>query len=173
LKGGFSNWALVAHSPIRLKQRRNTAEILNQSMISLDYSVIYQIVLFLVVLVVLNKVLFRPYLILLDERERKTTGAQHDLGELEREASRLRAQYEDKIAQAQAAGYAAKEAILQEARQQREAILNQAHQEAMGILEGVRRELASQMQKERQLAATEVRAIAQEMASRILGRNVG
>jgi F-type H+-transporting ATPase subunit b len=142
-------------------------------MISLDYSVIYQIVLFLVVLVVLSKVLFRPYLILLDERERKTTEAQHDLGELEREAARLRAQYEDKIAQAQAAGDAAREAILQEARQQREAILNQARQEAMSILEGVRRELASQMQKERQLAATEVRTIAQEMASKILGRNVG
>jgi F-type H+-transporting ATPase subunit b len=142
-------------------------------MISLDYSVIYQIVLFLVLLIVLSKVLFRPYLILLEERERKTTRAQHDLGELEHEGARLRAQYEDKIAQAQAAGYAAKEAILQEARQQREAVLNQARQEAMSILEGVRRELASQMQKERQLAATEIRTIAREMASKILGRNVG
>jgi F-type H+-transporting ATPase subunit b len=142
-------------------------------MISLDYSVIYQIVLFLVVLIVLSKVLFRPYLILLEERERKTTGAQHDLGELEREAIRLRAQYEDKIAHAQAAGYAAKEAILQDARQQREAVLNQARQEGMSILEGVRRELASQMQKERQLATTEISTIAREMASKILGRNVG
>jgi F-type H+-transporting ATPase subunit b len=142
-------------------------------MISLDYSVVYQIALFLILLVVLSKFLFRPYLILLEERERKTTGAQHDLGELEREAIRLRAQYEDKIAQAQAAGYAAKEAILQDARQQREAVLNQARQEGMSILEGVRRELASQMQKERQLATTEISTIAREMASKILGRNVG
>jgi F-type H+-transporting ATPase subunit b len=142
-------------------------------MISLDYSVIYQIALFLVLLIVLTKVVFRPYLILLEERERKTAGAQYDLAELEREGTSLRALYEDKIAQAQAVGYTAKEAILQEARQQREAVLNQAHQEAMIILEGVRRELASQMQKERQLAATEVRTIAQEMARKILGRNVG
>lgn len=142
-------------------------------MISLDYSVIYQIALFWVLLIVLTKVVFRPYLILLEERERKTTGAQYDLAELEREGTSLRALYEDKIAQAQAVGYTAKEAILQEARQQREAVLNQAHQEAMSILEGVRRELASQMQKERQLAATEVRTIAQEMARKILGRNVG
>jgi F-type H+-transporting ATPase subunit b len=140
-------------------------------MISLDYSVFYQIALFLVLLIVLNKVLFRPYLILLEERERKT--AQDDSSELEHEATRLRALYEDKIAQAQAAGYAAKETILQEARRQREAVLNQARQEAMSLLESVRRELASQMQKERQLAVTEVRTIAQEMASKILGRNVG
>jgi F-type H+-transporting ATPase subunit b len=142
-------------------------------MISLDYSVVYQIVLFLVLWVILSKVLFRPYMSLLEERERKTTGAEHDLSELEHEAARLRAQYEDKIAQAQAAGNAAKEAILQEARQQREGVLSQARQESMGILEGVRQELANQMQKERQLAAAEVRAIAREMATKVLGRNVG
>ncbi|HSF60021.1 MAG TPA: ATP synthase F0 subunit B [Candidatus Binatia bacterium] len=142
-------------------------------MISLDYSVVYQVVLFLVVWVILSKVLFRPYVSLLEERERKTTGAEHDLSELEHEAARLRAQYEEKIAQAQAAGNGAKEAILQDARQQREGVLTQAREEAMSILEGVRRELANQMQKERQLAAAEVRAIAQEMATKVLGRNVG
>ena len=142
-------------------------------MISLDYSVVYQVVLFLVVWVILSKVLFRPYVSLLEERERKTTGAEHDLSELEHEAARLRAQYEEKIAQAQAAGNGAKEAILQDARQQREGVLTQAREEAMSILEGVRRELANQMQKERQLAAAEVRATAQEMATKVLGRNVG
>jgi F-type H+-transporting ATPase subunit b len=142
-------------------------------MISLDYSVVYQVVLFLVVWVILSKVLFRPYVSLLEERERKTTGAEHDLSELEHEAARLRTQYEEKIAQAQAAGNAVKEAILQDARQQREGVLTQAREEAMSILEGVRRELANQMQKERQLAAAEVRAIAQEMATKVLGRNVG
>ncbi len=52
--------------------------------------------------------LFQPYLNLLDERERKTTGAQHDSAELEHEGARLSAQYEEKIARAQSAA-AAKE----------------------------------------------------------------
>jgi F-type H+-transporting ATPase subunit b len=142
-------------------------------MISLDYSIVYQIVLFLVLFVILSKVLFRPYLNLLEERERRTTGAEHDSTDLEHEGARLRSQYEATIAQAQAAGYAAKEAILQEARQQRERVLTQAREEAMGMLEGVRREVESQMQKERQFALAEVRTIAQEMASKVLGRNVG
>jgi F-type H+-transporting ATPase subunit b len=142
-------------------------------MISLDYSVVYQIVLFLIVWLILSKVLFRPYLGLLEERDRRTIGTQHDSTDLEHEGARLRAQYEEKIAQAQADGYAAKEATLQEARQQRERVVNQAREEAMGMLEGVRREVESQIQKERQFAAAEVRAIAQEMASKVLGRNVG
>jgi F-type H+-transporting ATPase subunit b len=141
-------------------------------MISLDYSVVYQIVIFLVLWIILSKVLFRPYLNLLEQRERRTTGAQHDSTDLEHEGARLRAQYEEKIAQAQAAGYTAKEAILQEARQQREKVLAQVREEAMSMLEEVRREVASQVQRERQVATAEIRTIAQEMASKILGRNV-
>jgi F-type H+-transporting ATPase subunit b len=141
-------------------------------MISLDYSVVYQIVIFLLLWIILSKLLFRPYLNLLDQRERRTTGAQHDSTDLQYEGARLRAQYEEKIAQAQAAGYAAKEAILQEARQQREKVLTQVREDTMRMLEEVRRELASQVQRERQVVADEVRTIAQEMASKILGRNV-
>jgi len=141
-------------------------------MISLDYSVVYQIVIFLLLWIILSKLLFRPYLNLLDQRERRTTGAQHDSTDLQYEGARLRAQYEEKIAQAQAAGYAAKEAILQEARQQREKVLTQVREDTMRMLEEVRRELASQVQRERQVVADEVRTIAQEMANKILGRNV-
>jgi F-type H+-transporting ATPase subunit b len=154
-----------------LKQKRIDSE--NDQMISLDYSVVYQIVLFLILWLFLTKVLFRPYLGLLGERERRTFGTQHDSTDLEHEGARLRAQYEEKIAQAQADGYATKEATLQEARQQRERVLHQARAEAMGMLEEVRREVESQIEKERQFAAAEIRTIAQEMASKVLGRNVG
>jgi F0F1-type ATP synthase membrane subunit b/b' len=71
-------------------------------MIHLDFSIVYQIILFLILWVILNKILFQPYLHLLNERERKTTGAEHDSSDLEHEGARLKAQYEEKIAQAQA-----------------------------------------------------------------------
>ena len=141
-------------------------------MISLDISVVYQIVFFLVLWFVLSKVLFRPYIKLLEEREAKTAGASHDAADLEREGARLKAQYEERIAQAQAGGGAAKEAILQEARQRREQVLSQARQEATATLEAARREVASQLAREQQLAATEVATVARQMASKILGRNV-
>src|SRR3970040_1891834 len=114
-------------------------------MISLDLSVVYQIVFFLVLWFVLSKVLFRPYLKLLEEREGKTAGHIPDTADLEREGARLKAQYEERIAQAQAAGGAAKESILQEARQGREPGLSQARQEATDILALARRDVASQV----------------------------
>ena len=141
-------------------------------MISLDISILYQIILFVVLWLILNKILFQPYLGLLEERERKTTGAQHDSADLEDEGARLRAQYQEKIAQAQTAGYAAKDAILQDARQQREKILAAARQEAKQTLERVRGEIASAMEREKRLAAAEVATVAGEMVSKVLGRRV-
>jgi len=141
-------------------------------MISLDISLLYQIILFLVLWLLLNKILFQPYLQLLEQREHRTTGAEHESAELEHEASRLGAQYEEQIAQANLAGYATKEAIVQNGRQQREKILAQARQEAAGELDRVRREVVLALQRERQLAATEARAVAAEMVTKLLGRTV-
>ena len=142
-------------------------------MIHLDFSIVYQIILFLILWVILNKILFQPYLHLLNERERKTTGAEHDSSDLEYEGARLKAQYEEKIAQAQAAAYAAKDAIVQDGRQQREKILSQARDEAAGILERVRNEVASTLEQERRLAAAEVSNVASAMVAKVLGRTVG
>jgi len=142
-------------------------------MIHLDISIAYQIILFLVLWVILKKVLFQPYLHLLAEREGKTTGAEHDSGDLEHEALRLKAQYEEKIAQAQAAGYAVKDAIVQDGRQQREKILSQARGEAASTLERVRNEVVSALEQERRLAAAEVSNMASAMVAKVLGRTVG
>ena len=138
-------------------------------MIHLDISIAYQIILFLVLWVVLNKVLFKPYLHLLAEREAKTTGATHDSGALEHEALRLKADYEGKIAQAQAA----KDAIVQNGRQQREKILSQARDEATGMLERARNDVATAMEQERRLAVAEVATVASDMVNKVLGRRVG
>jgi len=142
-------------------------------MIQLDYSIVYQIVLFVVLWLILNKLLFQPYLHLLEERERKTTGAQHDSVDLEHEGARLKAQFDEKMAQGQAAGYAAKEAINQDARQQREKILGQARDEAGRSLEQVRQQVAAAMEQEKRLVAAEVSVVAVDMVNKVLGRRVG
>jgi F-type H+-transporting ATPase subunit b len=142
-------------------------------MISLDISVAYQIILFLILWAILHRVVFRPFLALLEKRELKTQGARQETAELEREGGRLKAQYEEKIAQAHAASNAAKEVIVRDARQQREQILNQARVEAASVLERARQEIQHEMQRARQLAAIEVAAVAQEMVSKVLGRRVG
>jgi F-type H+-transporting ATPase subunit b len=141
-------------------------------MISLDISILYQAILFVLLWLILNKLLFKPYLSLLDERERKTTGAQHDSVDLEHEGAQLKKQYEEKIAQGQAAAYAAKDVILQDARKQREAILSQAREEASKSLDQVRRDIAGSLEREKRLSDAEVSTVAQDLVAKVLGRRV-
>jgi F-type H+-transporting ATPase subunit b len=142
-------------------------------MISLDISILYQIVIFVALWLILSKVLFRPYVGLLDARERQTGGARYDTGELEHEGVRLKAEYEEKMDQARSAAVAVKDVIVQEARQERERLLHNAREEAARKLDSVRREVQSQLEKERTLLPAEVAAVAQDMASKVLGRRVG
>ena len=142
-------------------------------MISLDISVLYQIIIFVLLWLILSRVLFRPYLDLLDERERRTAGARHDSSELEREGARLKAEYEEKIAQARAAGTAVKDAIVQQGRHERETLLQQARAEAALTLESARREVQRQLARERGLLATEVAEVARDMVAKVLGRRAG
>src|ERR1700741_4997517 len=139
----------------------------------MDYTIlVYQIILFLILWAILSKILFHPYLALRDERERKTGGTLREAADLEREGERLRVEYEEKIAQAQAAGYAAKEAIVKEAQSQREKRLAETRQEAAQLLEKARAEVRAEMDRERQLAVAEAENIARDMVSKILGRNI-
>ena len=141
-------------------------------MIALNISVLWQILLFLGLWLIVSKVLFRPYMTVLEQREQKTTGADDSSEHLEQQAERLRAQYEETIVNAAAAGNASKNAIVQQARQQREALLTSAREEAAGILERVRQEVQSQLAQEHELAVREADAVAQDMVSKILGRRV-
>jgi F-type H+-transporting ATPase subunit b len=142
-------------------------------MISVDISVLYQVVIFLVLWLVLSKLVFRPYITLLEDRERRTSGTSEDASELEEQAGRLKAMYEAKITEARNAAIAVRDAIIQEARRERERVLQAAREEAAVKLDRVRREVQTQMERERALLAAEANNIAQEMASKILGRRVG
>ncbi len=142
-------------------------------MIALAHTVLIQIVSFLVLWFLLTKILFKPFLGILEERERKTEGVKAESASLIEEGERLRVEYEEKISRVRDEGRAMKESILQEARQQRERLLGQAREEAVGLLERVRQEVQNELSKERELAGREAEAVAQEMAGKILGRRVG
>ncbi|HWO42871.1 MAG TPA: ATP synthase F0 subunit B [Candidatus Eisenbacteria bacterium] len=142
-------------------------------MISLDYTIVYQMILFVVVWWILARVLFRPYLSLLEEREKRTAGAQQSAEALTHEGARLKAEYEEIIADARTRGTAAKEAIVEEGLRQSAELIGRSREEASRMLERVRQELGAQLEKERRLAAGEAAAIAQELVVKVLGRRVG
>jgi F-type H+-transporting ATPase subunit b len=143
-------------------------------MIALDYivTVLVQIVAFLALWFFLSKILFKPFIALLEERENRTEGLKAAAASLVAEGERLRAEYESAIAKANEEGAAVKETILQEARQTRERLLAESRAQAMDRMSAVREEIQKEMRKGREQAVQEATAIARQMAEKILERKI-
>ena len=135
--------------------------------------VVFQIVVLLLLWAILNRLLFKPFLALVEQREKRTEGLKAAAAALTAEAERLRADYESAIRQANEEGSAAKEAILDEARRTREQLLNQSRAEAAEHLASARREIQNEMTAAREQALREAEVIARQMAEKVLGRKVG
>jgi len=152
--------------------RHTRGRVVRKVMIALDYTVLVQIVSFLVLWFLLSRLLFKPFVALLEERERRTEGVKAEAAGLTDEGERLRAEYERAIARAKDEGAAVKEAIVQEARQGREQLLSEAREKAAEMLSAIRQEIQKELSRGRELAAQEAEAIARQMAEKILGRRI-
>jgi F-type H+-transporting ATPase subunit b len=141
-------------------------------MITIDSSVWIQIVSFLVLWFLLNKLLFKPYLGLLEEREHRTEGANAETSQLTEEADQLKSDYERAIATATAEAQALKETIRSEAARTREQLLNQAREEAAQHLQNARDTIQREFARGQQQAVLDAETIARAMAEKILGRRL-
>jgi F-type H+-transporting ATPase subunit b len=142
-------------------------------MIDFVYTVLVQIVAFLALWFLLSKLLFRPFIALLEERENRSEGLKAAAASLVAEGERLRAEYESAIAKANEEGAAVKETILQEARQTRERLLAESRAQAAERMTAVREDIKKEMAKGREEALQEAAVIARQMAEKVLGRKVG
>lgn len=142
-------------------------------MVALDYTVLVQIVSFLLLWFLLARLLFRPFLGLHEERERRTEGVKAETASLTEEGERLRLEYANGILKARDEGKALKEAILGEAREAGERLMAQAKEEAARLLRAVREEIRNEVDKGLRLASQEAQVIGQQMAEKLLGRRIG
>jgi F-type H+-transporting ATPase subunit b len=142
-------------------------------MIDFVYTVLVQIVAFLALWFLLSKLLFRPFIALLEERENRSEDLKDAAVSLVAEGERLRAEYESAIAKANEEGAAVKETILQEARQTRERLLAESRAQAAERMTAVREDIKKEMAKGREEALQEAAVIARQMAEKVLGRKFG
>ena len=141
-------------------------------MISIDLSLVLQIVLFLVFWAILRRVLFAPMGRLMEERERRTEGVQQQARAMLEEGKQLQAEYEAAIAKARTEGEAIKSEIRAEAARARDRIIAQGHEAAAQTTESVRAEIRRELEDARKTVAQEAESLAYEMAEKVLGRKV-
>lgn len=130
------------------------------------------IVIFLALIYPVNRLLLRPLVQVLEERELRTRGALARAVAVDEQAASLRSELESHLAEARAQAAERRLAILAEGEREDALRLEAALGEAAETLETVRTGISAELAAARQELRADATALGREAASRILGRSL-
>jgi F-type H+-transporting ATPase subunit b len=141
-------------------------------MVSVDYTLIIQIINFLFLIWALNLVLYRPIRRIIAQRNEKIAGLETGIGKNEQDVEEKDQAIRDGIRQAREKGVEAKEALENEAREKEKEKVAQINEKAREELNRVREQVSRDMEAARRSLEGEVDRFADEISQKILGRAV-
>ena len=128
------------------------------------------IVFFALLMVPVNAVLFKPIFQVLDAREERTSGTRKRAEKIMKDAEETLAGYERALREARAESEQARKREAADAREENATVIDAARVESENHLESARTELAAALEQSRQTLGSDARGLADEAASRVLGR---
>lgn len=137
-----------------------------------DVTLLYVMFAFIVSYAVLKRYLFRPLGAILEQREEEERSALRIRAESLRELERAVAQGEARLALARRDGLRDREALRLEGLTRFESLLNRAREAALAAVEAGSRAIDSDAARAAAELPTRARALAVELAEKILGRKL-
>ena len=141
-------------------------------LISLDKSLIVQIVNFVLLLLLLRKFLYAPFVAKMEERTQAIKKSLDEAQAARAEAQRERQEHAAKIQAAHAEAQAIRSAALKEAAEEQRRLLQNAREEADRLVVAARAELAQDVGRARQDLRREVSDLAIEVAERLIRKSL-
>lgn len=141
-------------------------------MINLNATLIVQLVNFLLLMFLLDRLLFRPMARVLDERRQRTEGRRQRAAQVSAEAESIWAEYQQRIQEAKAEADAARTRLIRDGEAERQKILDAAAEQADKTVAEIRARVRAEAEEARRALRAEAQVIAGQMAQRILGRSV-
>lgn len=140
--------------------------------IDFDRTFLVQMVLFVMLMLVLSPLLFRPLLRLFEERENRTEGAREDAREMQQMAAELLTRYEDELGRVQQVAAVEREKLRTETLHLEAKILEEARRATTTIVEEGRKHVEVEVVRMRAALEQQTNQISRQIAQRVLGREV-
>jgi F-type H+-transporting ATPase subunit b len=148
-----------------------TAPVLLGSVsLDLDNTVVFQLAIFLILMLVLEPLVFSPILRIFALREERTEGERARARELEEEAGSLLERYEQEVARVNQVAAEERDRARAETAKLEAEILEEARKSVARIVDEGRNRIATEVGKMRFDLGKESERLAQDVAARILGR---
>jgi F-type H+-transporting ATPase subunit b len=150
-----------------------TSLLLGGAIIDLDGTFFFQLGIFLVLLIVLNQLVFRPVLAVLDAREHATDGAKDEARDLEARAREKLAAFEAEMTKAKVELAADRDRLRKDGAALERELVTKARDEADRVLA----DAATTIERESTIVRGEIKTavpqLAAQIAEKLLGRKAG
>jgi F-type H+-transporting ATPase subunit b len=137
-----------------------------------DATLFVQVGFILLLWVVLEPMLFQPMLKLFREREKRTEGAIKAARRIDEESAEAKSKYDDVMSQARAEATSLREKLRAESLRKESELLSKVRSETQKTLDVAREETKKDVDATRTSLQPHTRAIAKDLATRLLGREV-
>ena len=141
-------------------------------MINLDIAFVFQLVNFLVLVLLLNVFLFKPIRKQLADRNEQINGAKIKSAAVDKEVQEKLAAYEARMREIRAGAADERGVLKKEAQQQEAAILEKARTEASQQLASIKAKVAQEAQDARRLLTESAETLSSEICQKVLGRSL-
>jgi F-type H+-transporting ATPase subunit b len=141
-------------------------------LIDVDGTLLVQFALFLIMLLILSRVLFRPYLKLRDARHQGIEGAREEAHGMDGRVQSIVADYDAKLTAAKLRGSEERTRLRAEGAIHERQVLGAARDEAQKALDAARGKIAGDAQVARTQLEQESTVLARQIVKKILGREV-
>jgi F-type H+-transporting ATPase subunit b len=146
------------------------AEESSPPLIDVDGTLFVQFGLFVIMLIVLSRFLFRPYLNMRDARHKGIEGAREEASAMQERARQTNADYDAKLTKARLRGAEERARLRGEGAIHERQVLGAARDESQKQLTAARGKITADADQARQALTVESTALAKQIVKKILGR---
>lgn len=141
-------------------------------MINLDLAFVIQLINFLVLILVLNVLLFKPIRKVLAERHGEISAAKARAAGVDQEVQAKMGEYEARLREVKTQASDERTVLIKEAQAEEAAVLEKARKEATESLTTIKNKVAKEAAEAKQLLQEQAKALSVEICEKVLGRSL-
>jgi F-type H+-transporting ATPase subunit b len=141
--------------------------------VSLDYSLGIQVVNFLVLIFILNVLLYKPILDIIDKRRKRFEESEAEIKHLQAAVDQKMAAYEEELRLAKLAAVERKNEMIREGSDEARQVINAVREEIPRLMEQFQSRMAGEVAEARKVLTGRAQKLSIEIAEKVLGRSLG
>lgn len=141
-------------------------------MISLDYSLGFQIINFLLLILILNRLLYKPITGIIDTRAKKLEASGMEINRLQETVEQKMSAYEEKLRLAKIAAVEHNNEIIRQGAEEAKVVITAARAEIPVMMERFHARIEAEISEAKRILTGRSRILSLEIAEKVLGRSL-